>query len=38
MDFRGAGGWLRLAVDNTGGRAAVSSVAVKTTQDNLLPA
>ncbi len=29
MDFAGAGGWLRLAVDNAGGRAAVASVAVK---------
>ena len=29
MDYRGAGGWLRLAIDNAGGRAAVASVAVK---------
>ena len=28
MDFRGAGGWLRLVIDTTGGRAAVKSVSV----------
>lgn len=29
MDFGGAGKWIRLAIDETGGRAAVKSVAVK---------
>ena len=29
MDYRGAGGWIRLSIDNTGGRAAVNSVSVK---------
>ena len=29
MDYRGAGGWIRLSIDDTGGRAAVKSVAVK---------
>ncbi|PRW45398.1 barwin-like endoglucanase [Chlorella sorokiniana] len=29
MDFRSAGGWLRLVITTTGGRAAVKSVAVK---------
>ena len=29
MDYRGAGGWIRLAIDTTGGRAAVKSVHVK---------
>ena len=29
MDFGGAGQWLRLAIDDTGGRAAVTSVAVR---------
>lgn len=28
MDFRSAGGWLRLVIGTTGGRAAVKSVAV----------
>lgn len=28
MDYRGADGWLRLAIDGAGGRAAVTSVAV----------
>ncbi|KAL4440265.1 hypothetical protein ABPG75_003266 [Micractinium tetrahymenae] len=29
MDFKGPGGWLRLSITDTGGRAAVTSVAVK---------
>lgn len=29
MDFAGAGGWLRLDISNTGGRAAVKAVSVK---------
>ena len=29
MDFRGAGGWIRLSIDDTGGRAAVKAVSVK---------
>lgn len=28
MDFRSAGGWLRLVITTTGGRASVKSVAV----------
>lgn len=29
MDYRGANGWIRLSIDDTGGRAAVRSVAVR---------
>ncbi len=29
MDFKGPGAWLRLSITDTGGRAAVTSVAVK---------
>lgn len=37
MDFRCAGGWLRLAIDNAGGRAAVTSVAVQGAGGDWLP-
>ena len=30
LDYRGAGGWVRLSIDDTGGRGAVQSVQVRT--------
>lgn len=29
MDFKGQGGWIRLSIDNTGGYAGITSVAVQ---------
>lgn len=34
MDFAGAGGWIRLAVDDTGGRGAVKQLYVKGSKDS----